>query len=221
METWDAIRARRNVRAYRPDPVTAEDLDRITEAGRRAPSASNRQHWDFVVVTDPDQLRALSGVWRGAGHVAGAAAAIALVLPTAEDDRTRLLDYYDLGQATYAMAVAAADLGIGTAHSSVGDQDAARKILGVPGDHEVTFLLGVGYPADRPLSLIRRPSRRSRRPWTRSRPSSPTRPGSTCVPRSCPRTWAPPAPTGSSRWCSPCRSGSPPCGARTASGRPP
>ena len=134
METWDAIRARRNVRAYRPDPVTAEDLDRITEAGRRAPSASNRQHWDFVVVTDPDQLRALSGVWRGAGHVAGAAAAIALVLPTAEDDRTRLLDYYDLGQATYAMAVAAADLGIGTAHSSVGDQDAARKILGVPGD---------------------------------------------------------------------------------------
>ena len=160
MDTLDAIRARRNVRAYRPDPVTAEDLDRITEAGRRAPSASNRQHWDFVVVIDPDQLRALSGVWRGAGHIAGAAAAIALVLPTAEDDRTRLLDYYDLGQATYAMAVAAADLGIGTAHSSVGDQDAARKILGVPADHEVTFLLGVGYPADRPLRPIANPNRR-------------------------------------------------------------
>ena len=41
VETWDAIRARRNVRAYRPDPVAASDLDRITEAGRRAPSASN------------------------------------------------------------------------------------------------------------------------------------------------------------------------------------
>jgi nitroreductase len=34
VETWDAIRARRNVRAYRPDPVAASDLDRITEAGR-------------------------------------------------------------------------------------------------------------------------------------------------------------------------------------------
>ncbi len=44
METRDAIRARRNVRAYRPDPVAASDLDRITEAGRWAPSASNRQH---------------------------------------------------------------------------------------------------------------------------------------------------------------------------------
>lgn len=160
METWDAIRARRNVRTYRPDPVAASDLDRITEAGRRAPSASNRQHWDFIVVTEPDQLRTLSTVWRGAGHIARAAAAIALVMPRAEDDRTRLLDYYDLGQATYAMAVAAADLGIGTGHASVGDQDAARQILGVPGDHDVAFLLGVGYPADRPLRPIANPDRR-------------------------------------------------------------
>jgi nitroreductase len=130
VETWDAIRARRNVRAYRPDPVAASDLDRITEAGRRAPSASNRQHWDFVVVTDPDELRALSTVWRGAGHIAGAAAAIALVLPQTDDDRTRLLDYYDLGQATYAIAVAAADLGLGTPPATVGgpeDPGCARR----------------------------------------------------------------------------------------------
>ena len=160
METWDAIRARRNVRSYRTDPVAAEDLDRIAEAAWRAPSASNRQHWDFIIVTDPDQLRALSTVWRGAGHIAGAAAAIALVVPVVDDDHTRLVDTYDLGQATYAIAVAAADLGIGTAHSSVGDQEAARKILGVPDDHDVTFLLGVGYPADRPLRPIANPDRR-------------------------------------------------------------
>ena len=160
METWDAIRARRNVRSYLTDPVPDADLERIAEAAWRAPSASNRQHWDFIVVTDRDQLRELSQVWRGAGHIAGAAAAIGLVIPQADDERTRLIDYYDLGQATYAMAVAAADLGIGTAHSSVGDQDAARKILGVPDDHDVTFLLGVGYPADRPLRPIARPDRR-------------------------------------------------------------
>src|SRR6266496_27145 len=91
METWDAIRARRNVRSYQTDAVPAADLDRIAEAAWRAPSASNRQHWDFVVVTDPDQLRALSAVWRGAGHIAGAAAAIALIAPQADDDRTRLI----------------------------------------------------------------------------------------------------------------------------------
>jgi len=160
METWDAIRARRNVRRYTADPVPATDLDRIAEAAWRAPSASNRQHWDFVVITDPEQLRALSQVWRGAGHIAGAAAAIALVIPQADDDRTRLIDYYDLGQATYAMAVAAADLGLGTGHSSVGDQDRAREILGVPADHDVAFLFGIGYPADRPLKPVAKPDRR-------------------------------------------------------------
>jgi nitroreductase len=160
MQTWDAIRARRNVRSYQTEPVPAADLDRIAEAGWRAPSASNRQHWDFVIVTDPDQLRELSTVWRGAGHIARAAAAIALVVPRTDDDRTRLVDYYDLGQATFAMMIAAADLGIGTGHSSVGDQDQARKILGVPADHDVAFLLGVGYPADRPLRPIANLNRR-------------------------------------------------------------
>jgi nitroreductase len=160
METWDAIRARRNVRVYRPDPVSTGDLNRIAEAGWRAPSASNRQHWDFVLVTDPERLRELSTVWRGAGHIAGAPAAFALVVPEPPDERTRVVDQYDLGQATFAMTLAAADLGIGTGHSSVGDQELARRILGVPEGYVVSFLLGVGYPADRPLRPVGKPARR-------------------------------------------------------------
>ncbi len=159
METMDAIRARRNVRTYRPDPIPAADLDRIAEAGWRAPSASNRQHWTFVIVTDREQLQALSTVWRGARHIADAAAAIALVIPQPEDERMKLTDRYDLGQATYAMMLAAADLGVGTGHSSVGEQEAARHILGVPADHDVAYLIGLGYPADRPLAPIRKPDR--------------------------------------------------------------
>jgi nitroreductase len=159
METWDAIRARRNVRTYLPDPIPAADLDRIAEAGWRAPSASNRQHWNFILVTDRDQLQALSTVWQGARHIAGAAAAIALVIPQPADDRTRVVDQYDLGQATYAIMLAATDLGVGTGHSSVGDQEKAREILGVPGDHDVAFLIGLGYPADRPLKPIVKPDR--------------------------------------------------------------
>ena len=159
METWDAIRARRNVRTYRPDPVPAADLDRIAEAGWRAPSASNRQHWNFIIVTDREQLQALSTVWQGAKHIAGAVAAIALILPHPADERMKLTDRYDLGQATYAMMLAAADLGVGTGHSSIGDQERAREILGVPDDHYVTYLIGVGYPDDRPLKPIVKPNR--------------------------------------------------------------
>ena len=160
MQTWDAVRARRNVRQYTAEPVGEEHLIRIVEAGWRAPSAANRQHWDFVVVTDRAKLGELATVWRSAGHIAGAAAAVALVLPVADDERTKVVDQYDLGQATYAIMLAAADLGIGTGHSSVGDQEEARAILGVPDTHEVAYLLGVGYPADRPLRPLVKPARR-------------------------------------------------------------
>ena len=160
METWDAICARRNVRQYTAEPVSDADLNRIAEAGWRAPSAKNRQPWGFVIVTDKAQLQELSTVWRGAGHIAGAPAAIALVVPAPPDERRLVTDNYDVGQATMAMMLAATDLGIGTGHSSVGDQEKARAILGVPDDHLVAFLLGVGYPADRPLAVIRKPDRR-------------------------------------------------------------
>jgi nitroreductase len=160
METWDAIRSRRNVREFADRPVAADDVDRILEAGRLAPSAKNWQTWDFVVVTDRGQLARLAGVWRGAWHVANAPAAIALIAPVADDDRRRELLQYDLGQATMSMLLAAADAGIGTGHSSVQDQALAREILGFPDDHFCAYLISVGYPADRPLSTSWRPNRR-------------------------------------------------------------
>jgi nitroreductase len=160
METWDAITARRNVRDFEPRPVSSEDLDRILEAGRRAPSSRNWQPWDFVVVTDRDQLRALAKVWRGGGHVADSAATIALILPRTEDAHEHEIALYDLGQATMAMQIAAADLGIGTGHSAVADQELAREVLGLPATHYAAYLVDLGHPADRPLKPIRKPKRR-------------------------------------------------------------
>jgi nitroreductase len=161
METWDAITARRNVRAFSGRAVSDEDLDRILEAGRRAPSSRNWQPWDFVLVTDREQLAGLAKVWRGAGHVAESAATIALIAPVSEDPGERDRAQYDLGQATMAMLIAAADLGIGSGHSAVADQDLARDLLGFPGDRFAAYLIDLGYPADRPLRPIRKPDRRA------------------------------------------------------------
>jgi nitroreductase len=160
METWEAIRARRNVRTYTDQAITDEDLDRILEAGWRAPSASNRQRWEFIAVTDKAQLEALGEVWRGARHIPGAQAAIVLLVPEPEEERFVTLDRYDLGQATYAILLAATDLGIGSGHSSIGDQDRAREILGFPPGYLAAYIVGLGYPADRPLRPIVKPDRR-------------------------------------------------------------
>jgi nitroreductase len=160
METWDAITARRNVRSYDDRSIAPEHLDRILEAGWRAPSASNRQKWDFVLVTDRAQLHELSTVWVGASHLATAKAAIVLVLPEPESERYQTIDQYDLGQATMAMMLAATDLGIGSGHSAVGDQEACRRILAAPADHLCAYMIALGYPADRPLRPLTKMDRR-------------------------------------------------------------
>ena len=160
MESWDAICSRRNVRIYEDRPLSAEEVDRIVEAGWRSPSAQNLQRWDFVVCTDRAQLQALSGIWRGAGHLAAAAAAIVMVAPVTDEPRIRQLIEYDLGQATMAMMLVAADLGIGSGHSAVGDQAAVRGILGLPNDRHAAYMLALGYPAGGPLKPIKEPDRR-------------------------------------------------------------
>ncbi len=159
METWDAITSRRNVREFKDELLAAGALERILEAGWRAPSARNVQPWDFVVVTDRAQLQELSGVWRGAGHVAHAAAAVAIVIDE-EPELSKDTVLYDIGQASIQMMIAAADLGVGSGHSSVGDQALARQILGLPAGKLARYIIDFGYPADRPLKPIKKPNRR-------------------------------------------------------------
>ncbi len=159
METWDAIRSRRDVREFREERLPASDLDRIVEAGRRAPSSRNGQPWDFVVVTDPERLAELALVWQGAGHVARSAATVAVVLPDLDDDR-RDIAFFDVGQAVMSMMLAAADLGIGSGHAVVADQDLARRVLQLPEDRICAHLVPLGYPAERPLEPRERPKRR-------------------------------------------------------------
>ena len=161
METWDTLRARRNVRTYADRTIPVEQLDRILEAARRTPSSMNQQAWDLVVVTDRGRLRELSGMWRYGAHVADSAATIALVVPASDDRDERDTLQYDLGQLTMSIMLAAADLGIGSGHASVGDQALARRILGLPGDRECAMLVALGYPANRPLTPMVRPNRRA------------------------------------------------------------
>jgi len=158
MQTWEAITSRRNVRSFADRPVPPADLDQILEAGRRSPSSQNWQPWDFILVTDREQLRELARVSPGAGHVAGSAAAIMLVGPAADNRFHRAR--FDLGQATMAMMLAAAGLGIGSCHAGVADLPLARELLGFPADRDWALLISLGYPADRPLAPISHPNRR-------------------------------------------------------------
>jgi nitroreductase len=160
--TWEAIRSRRNVRAYTDVPLSGDHLDEILEAGRRAPSSQNWQPWDFVVVTSRPALVSLSRVQGqgGSEHVASAAVAVGVVAQVLESPGTERRLYFDLGQAVMSMMLAAAGLKIGSCHAGVSDQHLAREVLGLPGDRFCAYVISFGYPADRELTLIRHPARR-------------------------------------------------------------
>ncbi len=148
------------MREYQDRPIPLEDLERILEAARRTPSSMNEQPWDFVVCTERETLRQLAETWRYARHIAGSAATIVLVAPIPADQDSRDWIFYDMGQATMSMMLAAADLGIGSCHAALDDQVLARKVLSLPEDRFCVGLVAFGYPAGRPLSPIVQPDRR-------------------------------------------------------------
>jgi nitroreductase len=151
---WDAISSRRVVRRFADRPLDEAHLQRILNAGRRANSSKNRQRWAFIVCRDRAHLDELAAVGPWAGHLAGAAAAIALVTPDPNRTDAPLSTMFDLGMAADSMILAAWELGIGSVPATVYRHDLARELLGYPEDHHCEFLLSFGYPAD-PADLTR------------------------------------------------------------------
>ena len=147
MEIWRAINTIRDIREYADRPLAPEHLDRILNAGRRAGSSKNEQRWAFIVIRDRARLRDLTRVGRYAGHLAGAAVAIALVTPDAQGPRNNSV-MWDLGRAAQNMVLAAWELGIGSVPATAHNQNVTRELLGLPDEQRCNFILSFGYPAD-------------------------------------------------------------------------
>ena len=150
MDVHEAISTQRAIRTFDGRPLPDEALTAILEAGRRAPSSMNEQRWAFVVCTDREHLRELAAVGDYAGHIERAAAAIALVTPVAEQDWRRESIAFDLGQCAQSMMLAAWELGVGSVHAAVYDEELTRRLLGYPDGWRCDYLLSFGYPARGP-----------------------------------------------------------------------
>jgi len=155
--TWEAIDSVRAVRSFAADPLSPAEEERILNAGRRAGSAKNRQPCAFVVVRDRARLAELAAVGPYAGHLAGAAAAIALVTPDPHAAEAPLSIMFDLGRAAQNMVLAAWELGVGSVPATVYDQALVGRLLGLPGGMHCEFLLSFGRPSDE--SLLTAPNR--------------------------------------------------------------
>jgi nitroreductase len=147
VETWEAISRLRAVRSFAERSLEPSHLDRILRAARRAPSSKNSQRWAFVVCQDRGHLQEISRVGPFAGHVATAAAAVAIVTPVSDEPGRQEWIMLDAGQAAQNMMLSAWDVGVGSAHAAVYDQRLARDLLGLPEDQRCDLVVSFGYPA--------------------------------------------------------------------------
>ncbi len=154
MQVLEAIRTKRAVRRFTDQPVPDAIIREIVDAGRHAQSSKNEQPWNFIVIRDCDTLSQLATCGRYAGHIAGAAFAVALVSS---------VDWaFDIGQAAAYLQLAAWNLGVSSCIATVGETERAKALLGVPADQYFDMAISFGYAAEPPPP---RPKPGGRRPF--------------------------------------------------------
>src|SRR5262245_37531945 len=137
MDVIEAIRRKRAVRNFKPEPLPDEVVHQILYAGRRAQSSKNRQPWSFIAVRDREMLTELSKLGDFASHLPSAALAVGIVTPAPELDWWVM---FDSGQAAAYMQLAALDLGVGSCLVTLHRPEPARDLLGFPEDLHMRVL---------------------------------------------------------------------------------
>jgi len=159
MDLMEAIKGRRSIRKYKPDPVSEEMLQKIMEAVRWAPSWANTQCWEIIVVKDPKIKSELATALPKTNPALSSMTEAPLVIVlcgkkgvsgfkkggavTVKGDWLM----FDTGIAMQTLCLTAHSLGLGTVVVGMFDQKKAEEILGVPQDAEVVAMTPLGYPA--------------------------------------------------------------------------
>lgn len=159
MDVYEAIASRRSVRSYEDLPIEPEVLQRILQAGARAPSARNRQAWKFVVVQSPEMKRKLARQACQQPWMERAGAILAVVGTDAEYVMHCGVpaDPVDCAIAIDHMTLAATAEGLGTCWIGHFDQQITADLLDVPDSCRIIELLTIGQPADQGGPTDRKP----------------------------------------------------------------
>ena len=140
MDTFDVIRMRRSIREYKAEDVSEDDLAKILEAGRWAPSADNNQPWNFVVVKDSARIAHIIGSIPWGKFMRNAPLLIAIVTDPKVDTHK-----IDGALVTQNMALEAWNLNIGTCWIYEMDREKIKSLLGIPKEMHLLTIMGFGY----------------------------------------------------------------------------
>lgn len=150
MEFNDVIRKRRSIRKYKKDQVPRARILEIIEAARLAPSASNRQPWHFILVSDSDTKAKMElPPW--------AAEAPWVIVGCADENASPSWHSHDFMIAFEHLILAATNLGLGTCWMGwMGRDQKLKEVLGIPQHVKVVAVTPLGYPDEQPAPAARK-----------------------------------------------------------------
>lgn len=158
MEVITAIKERRSIRKYRPDPVSDSDLTEVLEAARWAPSWANTQCWEFIVVKNPESRRKLAETLPpGNPAISSFTQAPIVIVACAQLGKAGYFkgtagtdkgDWYmfDVALAMQNLTLAARSKGLGTVHVGFFDAQEVAKLLEIPEGTVVVEMTPLGHP---------------------------------------------------------------------------
>lgn len=157
---YDVIRTKRDTRAYAPRPIPEEMLRRILQAGRMAGSAKGAEPCRFILLRDPARKQELAACGDYTEHLPSAPVLVAIVtLPeSGQWDPVRATSF-DAGRAAQNMMLAAWAGGVASCPVTMHRHDDAARVLGLPPNHRVTWVIAFGYPAEQTAARQPRPRR--------------------------------------------------------------
>lgn len=159
MEMLREIEKRQSIKKFRGEKVNKEQIERILEAGRQAPSAKNRQPWRFIIIDDEELKGRIKTASFNQEHV-GEAPIVVAACSTNIDYRmpNGQLSYpIDISIAVSFMMIQAEHEGLGTCVVTTYDEQEVKDLLTVPYSMKVVMLLLIGFPLDKPLPELRKP----------------------------------------------------------------
>lgn len=150
----ELLRKRRSVRRFTDQPVEEDKVEILIEAVLRSPSSKGRNPWEFIVVTDPQQLAELAEAKPKGGTFVGRAP-MAIVICADPEKCDVWIE--DCSIAAIILQLTALDLGLGSCWSQIRRRQHAdgntaseylRTVLDLPDRYEVSAIIGIGYPAE-------------------------------------------------------------------------
>lgn len=152
----ELIKSRRTVKSFVPKFVSWENVSKVIDAARHAPSCGNIQNWKFIVVMKPEEKQKLAELAHEQYEITQAAALIVVCGEPEKAERyygkkgRNLYSIQNCAAAVQNMLLEAHSLGLATRWVGAFDEDGMREMLGIPSEISVQAIVVLGYAKEVP-----------------------------------------------------------------------